>query len=294
MVCEYINGRELLTAIESVGFVKENVARSWFSKILLGVHHIHESKIIHRDLKLENIFLKFKKQGNAEVIDEVKIVDFGFGVKSDKNVKGLMGTPNYMPPEALKKLPYNQKFDMWSLGIILYVMLVGDFPFKGRDLNNLYKNIKTQPVNLDTKELAAVSDLCKDLLNKLLEKDSNLRLSSEDALKHDWFKKDKDPNNEEETIDFKESKNVVSNLKSYKQGSKLNKAIKMFNHKLNRGSKDINRLRDLFLASDENNNGSLEKLEFRKCMHRLYDDIGDDEADDFFEMLDVNQDGNIN
>jgi len=190
LVCEYINGRELLTAIESVGFVKENVARSWFSKILLGVHHIHESKIIHRDLKLENIFLKFKKQGNAEVIDEVKIVDFGFGVKSDKNVKGLMGTPNYMPPEALKKLPYNQKFDMWSLGIILYVMLVGDFPFKGRDLNNLYKNIKTQPVNLDTKELAAVSDVCKDLLNKLLEKDSNLRLSSEDALKHDWFKKD--------------------------------------------------------------------------------------------------------
>jgi len=101
-------------------------------------------------------------------------------------------------------------------------------------------------------------------------------------------------NNEQETIDFKESKNVVSNLKSYKQGSKLNKAIKMFNHKLNRGSKDINRLRDLFLASDENNNGSLEKLEFRKCMHRLYDDMGDDEADDFFEMLDVNQDGNIN
>jgi len=94
LVCEYINGRELLTAIESVGFVKENVARSWFSKILLGVHHIHECKIIHRDLKLENIFLKFKKQGNAEVIDEVKIVDFGFGVKSDKNVKGLMGTPN--------------------------------------------------------------------------------------------------------------------------------------------------------------------------------------------------------
>lgn len=120
-----------------MGFVNEQVARAWFQKILLGVHHIHENNIIHRDLKLENIFLKFRKSGSVEVIDEVKIVDFGFGVKSDKNVKGLMGTPNYMPPEALKKQTYNQKFDMWSLGVILFVILVGDFPFKGRDLNNL-------------------------------------------------------------------------------------------------------------------------------------------------------------
>mmetsp|Transcript_48369 Transcript_48369/g.40938 ORF Transcript_48369/g.40938 Transcript_48369/m.40938 type:complete len:187 (+) Transcript_48369:448-1008(+) len=97
-----------------------------------------------------------------------------------------------------------------------------------------------------------------------------------------------------DAIDFKGAKNVVSNLKDYKQGSKLNKAIKMFHNKINRGTKDINRLRDLFLASDDNNNGSLEKLEFRTCMHKLYDDINDDDADDFFEMLDVNHDGNIN
>lgn len=62
--------------------------------ILIGVNHIHNNNIIHRDLKLENIFLKFKKQGVAEVVDEVKIVDFGFGIKCDKNIKGLMGTPN--------------------------------------------------------------------------------------------------------------------------------------------------------------------------------------------------------
>lgn len=94
LICEYINGKELLTCIETYGNVNENIAKSWFKKILLGVHHIHESNIIHRDLKLENIFLKFKKNGDKEVVDEVKIVDFGFGIKSDKNVKGLMGTPN--------------------------------------------------------------------------------------------------------------------------------------------------------------------------------------------------------
>lgn len=85
-----------------------------------------------------------------------------------------------------------------------------------------------------------------------------------------------------------------SNLKNYKQTNKLNKAIKMFHVKINRNSKDVNRMRDLFLASDDNNNGSLEKDEFRNCMHKLYPDITDLEADEFFEMLDVNQDQNIN
>mmetsp|Transcript_102384 Transcript_102384/g.221029 ORF Transcript_102384/g.221029 Transcript_102384/m.221029 type:complete len:109 (-) Transcript_102384:961-1287(-) len=94
LICEYINGKELLTAIESCGFVNEKTARNWFQKILLGVNHIHKNKIIHRDLKLENIFLKFKKHGMAEVVDEIKIVDFGFGIKAEKNIKGMMGTPN--------------------------------------------------------------------------------------------------------------------------------------------------------------------------------------------------------
>jgi len=94
LVCEYINGNELLTAVENLGFVNEKTARNWFYKILMGVNHIHNANIIHRDLKLENIFLKFKKQGVAEVVDEIKIVDFGFGVKADKASKGMMGTPN--------------------------------------------------------------------------------------------------------------------------------------------------------------------------------------------------------
>jgi len=61
---------------------------------LIGVHHIHNANIIHRDLKLENIFLNFKRTGQIERVDEIKIVDFGFGIKADKTSKGMMGTPN--------------------------------------------------------------------------------------------------------------------------------------------------------------------------------------------------------
>jgi len=68
----------------------------------------------------------------------------------------------------------------------------------------------------------------------------------------------------------------------------------MFNFKINRGSKDINRLKELFLISDVDNNGSLDIIEFRNCMQRLYSDISDQESDDLFIMFDVNQDQNIN
>lgn len=116
-------------------------------------------------------------------------------------------------------------------------------------------------------------------------------MSSLEALKHKWIANDS--KNHKDFV-LKDRKNVKSNLQNYKQTNKLNKAIKMFHVKINRNSKDVNRMRDLFLESDDNNNGTLEKHEFRNCMHKLYPNITDQDADEFFEMLDVNQDENIN
>lgn len=82
-----------MSAIQNNGKISEQDIKSWFRMILLGVHHIHEKKIIHRDLKLENIIMRFKIQNFNQVIDEIKIVDFGCGIVSDVKQKGLMGTP---------------------------------------------------------------------------------------------------------------------------------------------------------------------------------------------------------
>jgi len=122
---------------------------------------------------------------------------------------------------------------------------VGDFPFKGRDINTLYKNISSQPLNLEIAELSKVSSKCKNLLNKLMEKDSELRLSSSEILEHEWFSSELD-----ETpivFDQDKSRQVIQNMSEYKNGSKLNKAIKMFNFRLSSSSNDIRKLRDLFL-----------------------------------------------
>lgn len=94
IICEYINGCELLQALESISSDERSV-KSWFKKLLKGVTHIHERNIIHRDLKMENIIVKLEthETSHETFIDEIKIVDFGCGVSADKNIKGLMGTP---------------------------------------------------------------------------------------------------------------------------------------------------------------------------------------------------------
>lgn len=176
--------------------------------------------------------------------------------------------------------------------MILYVILVGDFPFKGRDLNSLYKNIRTQKLNLNIPELNNVSATCKNLISQLLCKEHENRLSSDEALQHDWFKGEIEEGSQ--NLDDLKSKVIMSNLSKYKNENQLNKAIKLFNFKLSSNNSDILRLRDLFLESDNNNNAALDRNEFRTCISKLNDQLGEDEIDDMFDLLDVNKDGNIN
>lgn len=126
IISEIINGRDLLTCLENYGSVSEVIARTWFKKIIQGINSIHDSKLVHRDVRLENVFLKFKKDGANDIIDEVKIVDIGFGIKCDRQSKFIMGCEYYQSPESLMKQPHTNKHDIWALGVMLYVILTGD------------------------------------------------------------------------------------------------------------------------------------------------------------------------
>lgn len=168
--------------------MSEKSIKAWFKLILKGVRHIHQNNIIHRDLKLENIIVKIKNENLDDMeIEEIRIVDFGCGITSDKKIKGFMGTPQYMPPEALKKSPYNDKFDMWSLGIILYFACTLTFPFGGDNINDLFQNIKICSINLHNKKFENYSNELIDFLSLLLDKQPETRISSADALNHPWF-----------------------------------------------------------------------------------------------------------
>lgn len=95
IVCEFVNGKELISLLEDNGCMNESLAKEVFRKILLGVSHMHKNNFVHRDLKLENVFVSFGgKEFKIENLDEIKIVDLGFGIKIWSQTTGFMGTPN--------------------------------------------------------------------------------------------------------------------------------------------------------------------------------------------------------
>ena len=114
----------------------ENKAREIFKGIVEGIAHCHSKNVVHRDIKLENVMIDSN--------NNVKIIDFGFSItiSKDKKLSIFCGTPSYMAPEIVKRTPYSgYAADIWALGILLYTLLCGKFPFRGKTDKALFKKI---------------------------------------------------------------------------------------------------------------------------------------------------------
>ncbi len=177
LVLEYINGINLLEILknEKFHYIKEQRAKKLFLQVVKGISYCHKKNIFHRDIKLENI-LVLKD-------DIIKIIDFGFGIKCNKEVyqKLFCGTPSYMPPEILKKEKYIASYsDIWSLGVLFYTMLFGVFPFKGKDEDELFEKINEN--NLIFPEYNQIEDKTKELFKKIFIINPIERISMDDMI----------------------------------------------------------------------------------------------------------------
>ena len=180
LVLEYINGISLLQYIKQKNEHKidEKTCKNFFYQIVKGINYCQLKNICHRDIKLENILLVENKR--------IKIIDFGFGVKSNNNTyhKFFCGTPSYMPPEIINKEKYIAQFsDIWSLGILLYTMLCGNFPFIANNENELFEKINQGYYQIPN----YISDKGKRLLKKILVFKPKNRPSTEEILLDEWF-----------------------------------------------------------------------------------------------------------
>ena len=178
IVMEYICAGDLLTYIKKRSKLTEPVAKFIFKQIILGIKHIHDNGIIHRDIKLDNILL--------DLDNNIKICDFGVSRKI--NIGEILfeqcGTPAYIAPEILINKGYEGfGVDIWSAGVVLYAMLSGTVPFKGNNLKELHDLI----INGKYKEVKGISNEAEDLLRKILEVDPNLRIKTEEILNHPWL-----------------------------------------------------------------------------------------------------------
>jgi calcium-dependent protein kinase len=189
---DYCEGGELLTFISDEDGLSEKQTATIIHQAMYALSYLHVNKICHRDIKPEN-FLLFKKGD----INHIKMIDFGLAVKKKdpkEEMHTLAGSPFYIAPEVLKG-QYTISCDNWSMGVLMYVMLAGKYPFsknEDQDMEDLFENIKTAKYDLESEFWNEISESAKDLIRKLLERDTDKRLTALEAMNHEWMKNAKE------------------------------------------------------------------------------------------------------
>lgn len=180
MVFDFFNGGELYHYL-SKGKFSEERARFYAAEIAMGIAHLHENGIIYRDLKPENLLL----DDNGHI----RITDFGLskeGVADDDKVKSICGTPEYLAPEILRKMPYGKAVDWWSLGTLIYEMIAGLPPYYDKNRQVMYRKI----LEAELRKPPHMSVEAFDLISRLLDRDPDRRLGTrhEEIRDHPFFK----------------------------------------------------------------------------------------------------------
>jgi len=261
LVLEICNGGELFDRIVADGKFTEKAAAFCVQQMLRAVNYMHLNCIMHRDLKPENWLL-----AETEAIEKtsLKLIDFGLSKRFAPGEFALTkaGTPYYVAPEVLSGR-YNELSDVWSIGVIMYILLSGSPPFAGKDTTEVLEAVRRAELTFDQKEWKAISQEAQNMLKVLLTKDPRARVSADAALKEEWLTKQHTASQDL----VQASQVVVQNLKSFAVMNKLKKAaLNVIATQLTDDA--IKDLKELFMAMDDNNDGTLSVGELREGLEK--------------------------
>ena len=295
LINENCEGGELYNYINN-STLNEQQLSVIFYQVFSGLCYLHENNILHRDMKPENILISKKEKDllSDEEYFWIQIIDFGTAkiFEQNKSENSIVGSAYYIAPEVLNQ-DYNEKCDTWSVGVILYMFLVGRPPFNGRSNEEIINSIKTKNLDENNEKLLQRSPEVRDLVKGLLEKDTSKRLSAKEALNHKWFKKF---NGRKLFGNFmeKDIEPYIDNLFNYTFHSKIQQLVIAFlvhNLPTTESSKNIlklyryfNEAGDCKLTKEELING-LSKYRDRKEVVTKVDSL--------FLLLDSDNNGNI-
>ena len=260
IVTELLTGGELLDKILSGTICSEAMVAAYMQQILSAVSYCHEVSIIHRDLKPENLVFETKDEGAV-----LKVIDFGASCGITEELKDLAGTDYYLAPELLTNSRYDEKCDVWSCGVILYVLLCGYPPFNGSSVSKIHRRILEQPLGFPCNhytdpEWRNISKEAKDLIRLMLTKNSNDRPSAHSLLHHPWLLSLSDQSPRNKVLEHR----ALTNLKDFQAGTKLRQAaLHLISNQIIK-PETFQEMKLIFMSLDQDRDGRLSREELQK------------------------------
>jgi len=214
-VMELVTGGELFDRIVEKGSYSEDDAKVLVRKIVSAISYLHGMNIAHRDLKPENLLVK-----SVEDDTDVKIADFGLSkiIDETKLMQTACGTPGYVAPEVLNAEGYDREVDMWSIGVITYILLCGFPPFYSESVPEVFEQIMKAEYDYPEEYWDEISPEAKDFIDHLLVVDVPKRMTAEQALQHTWLRTEERREKKKSALGKFQQK-----MKHYVQGRKASK-----------------------------------------------------------------------
>ncbi|MED6122341.1 Calcium-dependent protein kinase 17 [Stylosanthes scabra] len=282
LVMELCAGGELFDRIIAKGHYTERAAASLLRTIVQIVHTCHSMGVIHRDLKPEN-FLLLNKDENAPL----KATDFGLSVfyKQGEVFKDIVGSAYYIAPEVLKR-KYGPEVDIWSVGVMLYILLCGVPPFWAESENGIFNAILRGHLDFSSDPWPSISPAAKDLVRKMLTSDPKQRITAYQVLNHPWIKEDG------EAPDKPLDNAVLNRLKQFRAMNQFKKvALRVIAGCLS--EEEIMGLKQMFKGMDTDNSGTITIEELKQGMAKQGTKLTEQELQQLMEAADADGNGLI-